>query len=134
MKTYIIKKTSGLSSEQIYNIVSQGGRFVMYGYCISILALTLRRVSSPYFIKSGERLSKYRLRYNIFSLLFGWWGLPWGPIYTIDMIKINLKNGGGVDITEDILMKIKQKYGDSNIGEIHTEDIAIDYDEKELIR
>jgi hypothetical protein len=105
----------------------------MYGYCVSILAITFRLVSPPYFIKPGERLSKYRLGYNIRSVLFGWWGLPWGSIYTIDMIKINFKNGGGIDITDDILAKVRLKYFPANAGTMFDEDITIEYDKHELV-
>ncbi|RKR82347.1 hypothetical protein BDD43_2523 [Mucilaginibacter gracilis] len=134
MKTYAIKHTAGLTLNDLYNYLHRGGHIVTYGYCVSILAFTYRLVSSPHFIKPGEKISKYRLSYNIRSLLFGWWGLPWGPIYTIDMIKINAKNGGGMDVTTEILMKIKQKYDDDYNSKIFEEDITIDYEDAELRR
>jgi hypothetical protein len=134
LKTYAIKKTSGLTLQQFYDGIAQGGRIVMYGYCVSILALTFRLVSSPHFIKAGERISKYRLGYNIRSLLFGWWGLPWGPVYTIDMIKINFKNGGGMDITDEILEKVKLKYETFDKGKVFDEDITIEYNKDELVK
>ncbi len=89
MKVYSIKKTSNLSIEEIITDINKGGKFISYGYCVSIVALTFRLTSSPYFIKSTELPSKYRLKYNILSLLFGWWGLPWGPIYTLEMARLN---------------------------------------------
>lgn len=109
MKVYSIKKTTNLSIEEIITDINKGGKFISYGYCISIVALIFRLTSSPHFIKSTEKPSKYRLKYNILSLLLGWWGLPWGPIYTIDMLRLNLKKGG-IDITEEILEKIIQQH------------------------
>lgn len=134
MRTYTIQKTSGLTLNELYKGLDEGGKIVIYGYCISLLAVTLRRISPPHYIKPGERPSKYGLRYNLRSLILGWWGLPWGPVYTIDMIKINLKNGGGVDITDDILTKLVQKFGTLTNNEIFSEDITIDFDDNELVR
>ena len=34
--------------------LKQGGKFVVYEYCISILVMTFRRSSSIYFIRAGE--------------------------------------------------------------------------------
>jgi hypothetical protein len=46
----------------------------------------------------------------LLSLLIGWWGLPWGPVYTLEMININSdKQGGATDVTEDVLLKISDK-------------------------
>lgn len=134
MKTYTIKKTAGISLQQLYSDLSSGGHIVSYGYCVSILALTFRLMSSPHFIKPSEKLSQYRLGYNLRSLFLGWWGFPWGPIYTIDMLKINYKTGGGIDITDDILTKIKVQYADTDDQHIFEEDITVDYDESELVR
>ncbi len=30
---------------------------------------------------------------TIFSLLFGWWAIPWGPVYTVQVIARNLRGG-----------------------------------------
>ena len=34
------------------------------------------------------------------SLLFGWWGIPFGPIYTIWSIAENFK---GKDVTQEVI-------------------------------
>ncbi len=133
MKIYNIKKTCGLTIEQIFNELNNGGQFVTYGYCISIVAMTFRLTSSPYFIKSDELVSKYRLKYNILSLIFGWWGLPYGPIYTIDMIRINLKNGG-IDIGEEIIPKINQQHPIDKHKKILTSDLTIEFSDEELVK
>ncbi|EHQ26215.1 hypothetical protein [Mucilaginibacter paludis] len=133
MKSYTIKKTAGISIEQLYDDLSHGGRIVSYGYCVSIIAMTYRLMSSPHFIRPDEKISKYRMGYNLRSLILGWWGLPWGPIYTIDMIKINAKTGGGIDVTEDLLIKIQQQYSGSNTKEILSQDLTVNYNQYELI-
>ncbi|AYL96958.1 hypothetical protein [Mucilaginibacter celer] len=93
MKTYIIKNTGGISLSEFYDCLNKGGKIVIYGYCISLIALTYRLISPPHLIRPGESQSKFKRHYNTLSLIFGWWGFPWGPIYSIDMIKVNAKNG-----------------------------------------
>lgn len=134
MKTYTIKNTTGITLNEFYRDLDAGGKLVIYGYCISIIALTFRLISSPYFIRPGESQSKFKRRYNTLSLIFGWWGLPWGPIYTIDMIKINSKSGGGVDVTNELIPKLTEKYIYHDAEEIFTEGITIDYNDNELTR
>ena len=38
------------------------------------------------------------------ALLFGWWGIPWGPIWTIGSLVTNLR--GGRDITREVLQAL----------------------------
>src|SRR5438067_10899671 len=72
----------GLTREQIDEAVLEGGRFVFYEYCISCLAFTLRRPSDICFVR-GDEWGWVRGRpYALITLLFGWWRLPWGFIYT----------------------------------------------------
>ncbi len=122
-----------MSVNQLYQSLNGGGKIVIYGYCVSILAITFRLLSSPHFVKPNERLSKYRLGYNIRSLILGWWGLPWGPISTIDMIKINFKNGGGIDVTADILTKLNEQYNSTENDKLIKQGIAVSFDHSELI-
>lgn len=132
MKTYTIKKTAGLTLEQVYREIAFGGRFVSYAYCVSIIAFTFRLLSSPHLLKQNEPLSRYLAGYNIRTLLFGWWGFPWGPFYVIDMIKVNARQGGGMDVTEHILAKIKEKYADAPKNIPLEEDLEIAYGDHEL--
>jgi hypothetical protein len=91
-----------ISLDQLQKQVEKGGTFVMYQYCISILfAVSLRRFSPAYFIPANESKSKYKAKYNRLSSIFGWWGIPWGIVYTLSSYKIN--RNGGIDVTEDIL-------------------------------
>jgi hypothetical protein len=73
------------------------GRWVVFEYCISLVAVTFRRPSRPFHIKPGQRAWVRALPYTGISLLLGWWGLPWGVIYTPLTIYTNLC--GGCDIT-----------------------------------
>lgn len=132
MKTYKINNTAGLSLEQLYTGLSTGGCIISYGYCISAIAFTYRLMSAPYYIKAGEKPSTYRKKYNRLSRIFGWWGIPWGPIYTFDMLRMNRdKRGGGINITEDVLSVLHDKYANRDLNEIFAEDILITYGEDE---
>jgi hypothetical protein len=81
--------------------IQQGGKFVMYQYCISLLVITFKRPSNIYFISHEENPIVKGLPFTLLSLVLGWWGIPWGPIYTIQSIWINFK--GGRDVTKEVL-------------------------------
>jgi len=76
------------------------GRWVAYEYCISLIAVTLRRTSRPIYLQPGQIAWVHGLPYVGISLLLGWWGLPWGVIYTPVTIFANL--AGGCDITAQV--------------------------------
>jgi hypothetical protein len=78
-------------------VVPEGGRMVVYEFCISLVFITLRRHSSIIHLRPGEHGIVKGLPYCLLSLLFGWWGLPWGVIYTPLTIFTNLR--GGFDVT-----------------------------------
>ncbi len=88
----------GLSLEEMQSLVQQGAKFVMYEYAISILIMTFKRSSDVYFVKADENAIVKGLGFTAISLLFGWWGFPWGPIYTIGSVVNNLR--GGKDVTQ----------------------------------
>lgn len=76
------------------------GRWVLFEFCISCIAVTFRRTSRPTFIKPGSRAWVHGLPYSLVSLFAGWWGVPWGFVYTPVTIFSNLT--GGSDITAQI--------------------------------
>lgn len=96
-----IKNVDGLSPQQVKALVDQGGKFVVYQYAISVLIMSFKRGSDIYFIRPGESAAAKGLGYTAMSFFLGWWGIPWGPIYTIGTIYTNLS--GGKDVTGDIM-------------------------------
>lgn len=99
-----IKNIEGLTTEEINSELSKGAKFVIFQYCFSIIVMTFKRSSDIYFIKSGERASKHSFEYTLLSFVVGWWGIPWGPIYTISAIYSNLT--GGKDVTKEIIQTL----------------------------
>ena len=59
--------------------------------------MTFRRSSDIYFVRAGESAVGKGLGFTLLTLFLGWWGIPWGPIYSIGSISTNL--GGGKDVT-----------------------------------
>jgi hypothetical protein len=93
--------TAGMSASEIAFEVNRGARFVVYQYCVSALIMTFKRNSSVQFVRAGESATVKGLPFTLLSLLLGWWGIPWGFIYTPQVIYKNLK--GGVDVTSYVL-------------------------------
>ena len=96
-----IKNIEGLSVAQIKELVSQGAEFVYFPYTVSFVLMTLKRTSSIYFIRPYEGKFKYSYKHFGVNALFGWWGIPWGPKYTMQAIRTNLK--GGKDVTDEVM-------------------------------
>lgn len=107
-----IKNTEGLSVSQIRDIVQQGGKFVIFPYTVSFLIMTLRRSSAIYFIRPDENTLKYSYGYILLNLIVGWWGFPWGPIYTIGALYNHIT--GGKDFTETVLSELIQNDPEAN--------------------
>lgn len=96
-----IKGIEGLTVADLQDEVGQGGKFVIYQYCISIIVMTFKRPSDIYFIKRDNSRVVKGLPYTLLSVILGWWGIPWGPIYTFGSLGTNL--GGGKDVTTDVM-------------------------------
>jgi hypothetical protein len=76
-----------------------GERLVFYEYCISLLFISLRRPTALVRLRRGQRGWIKGLPYTLVSLLFGWWCVPWGFIYTPLVLWTNLS--GGREITAE---------------------------------
>lgn len=96
-----IKGIDGMMIKDVQDEVMSGGKFVIYSYCISIIVMTFRRGSDIYFIKSNESAVAKGLVWSLISMLFGWWGIPWGFIYTPAALFTNFS--GGKDVTEQVM-------------------------------
>ena len=96
----------GLSTDEINEELSRGARFVVFEYCISILVLTFKRSSAIHFVRSDEGTFGKGIGYTLLSLVLGWWGIPWGIIYTISSVATNCC--GGRDVTPQVLAAVRQ--------------------------
>ena len=78
---------------------NEPARVVVYRYALSVIFFTYYGHSEPIAVMPGSNDWRRGLPYTLVSLLFGWWGLPWGPIRTIQAIFVNFT--GGQDITSE---------------------------------
>lgn len=65
---------------------------VQFQTCISILLLTTKS-PSRFFISGQNNVLFASFVFTIVTLIVGWWGIPWGPIYTIQTVIKNLMGG-----------------------------------------
>ncbi len=107
-----IKNIEGLTNQQISTELAQGAKFVVYQYTISIIVMTFKRSSDIYFIRSGENATVKGLPFTLLTFVMGWWGIPWGPIYSIGSLVTNL--GGGKNVTQEVLQAVTSSSATAN--------------------
>jgi hypothetical protein len=95
-----IRGAEHLSPEQIADVISNGGRLVLFEFCISLLVVTLRCPTRVYLLRPGQFGVLVGLPYTLLTFLLGWWGLPWGIVYTPLVLVNNLC--GGSDVTAQL--------------------------------
>lgn len=93
-----------LSTIEINEELAKGAKFVMYQFCISIIFMTFKRSSNIYFVKSGKSRVTKGLGFSFITFILGWWGIPWGPIYTLQILISNFS--GGKDITKEVVASL----------------------------
>lgn len=98
-----IKGIEGMSMRDIQDEINKGGKFVIYTYVISLLVISFKRGSDIHFIKSNESKIGSGWPYLLISLFLGWWGIPWGPIYTFQSIYYAF---AGNDVTQEVMQSI----------------------------
>jgi hypothetical protein len=95
----------GMSPDQIVFEIDRGAKFVFYRYCISVLILTFRRSSDVYFIPTGAGSVSKGLPWTMLTVALGWWGIPWGPIWSVQSLITNFQ--GGEDVTENFYAQFR---------------------------
>lgn len=88
------------SDAELSNDIAKGGKFVIYTYVFSCIIMTFKRPSKIYYIPSNKYAISNGYPYLLLSLILGWWGIPWGPIYTIQSIWYGFV---GKDVTSEIM-------------------------------
>lgn len=96
-----IKNTGELSVYELQQKINDGSRFVYYPYTLSFGFFSFRLKSAVYLIHPGEARTWHRSFFILLSFVFGWWGIPFGPKYTIKAIRTNLR--GGKNVTNEVV-------------------------------
>ena len=99
-----IKNIDGLSAKNLQDEVKRGGRFLFFPFTISLLVVTFKQTSGVYLVRGHEKATTKALPFLLISLFFGWWGIPFGPKYTLDAISACYH--GGKDVTEDVMATV----------------------------
>ena len=94
----------GLTHRQLMEEIGRGGRFVTFLYAISVVVMTFRRSTNVRFYRAGETTGASAWGPTLLTLIVGWWGFPWGPIFSIQSIFRNAI--GGKDVTEALLTPV----------------------------
>jgi hypothetical protein len=93
-----------ITAAEINFELDRGSKFVVFQYCISIVFRTYKRASKVYLLKPGDDPFWKGLPFSMISLVLGWWGVPWGPIWTAETIYTNFR--GGKNITGEIITSL----------------------------
>ena len=100
-----IQGIAGMTPEQVHFEVQKGARFVLFQYCVSILVMTFRRPSDIYLIRAEENAVVKGFPFSLLTFFLGWWGIPWGPIYSVQSLVTNF--GGGKNVTAEIMSRFQ---------------------------
>jgi hypothetical protein len=99
-----INSKQNLSTNQIQEEISKGGKFVHFQFTVSYLVGTYKGESVVRFIRPGVNAFQKGIVYSVITILFGWWGFPAGPRKTIQALRTNWK--GGRDVTDELMATI----------------------------
>lgn len=99
-----IRNIDGLSADDLQQEVNKGAQFIYYAFTVSLLVVTFKRTSGVYLVRAQENALKKGTPFTILSLLFGWWGIPFGPKYTLESIRTNMK--GGKNVTDEVMATV----------------------------
>jgi hypothetical protein len=74
-------------------------KITYYQVSLSFMIVSMK-VSSKFFFIGHDDSPGIALIYTVVSLVLGWWGIPWGPIYTIQVIYNNMSGGNRQNVAE----------------------------------
>ncbi len=74
--------------------VTEATEFYQYKYVISLGVVSLV-YTTPYLLPTvaNGHLRSAPWKYSLISLLLGWWCIPWGPVFTVHAVLLNLRGG-----------------------------------------
>jgi len=103
----IVKNFGSQNIKDYEKEIADGGHFVQFDYCVSIIIYSFKKPSDVYLIRGYESRVLKGLKYTLFTAIAGWWGIPWGPIFTIQCLFTNLK--GGRNVTYEVMNDARRK-------------------------
>lgn len=76
-------------------------RLVRFQACLSFLVVSTK-APSRYCVEAYDYVFPIGLVFSLVTLVLGWWGLPWGPLWTLQVLRLNL-GGGETQVVADLL-------------------------------
>ncbi|NOX58136.1 MAG: hypothetical protein GXP29_04670, partial [Planctomycetes bacterium] len=87
--------------------VSLDTQRVWFMGCVSFAVGSIQFLSRP-LLPESRICSYYRFGMTLLSLTCGWWGIPWGPIFTIRALGSNI-GGGQMESVRVLLFDLEQE-------------------------
>lgn len=78
-------------------------QLIQFTVVISLIVITMR-VPSRFYILGQESTTLVGIIYSLITLATGWWGIPHGPIYTVQSIYKNLAQKSVIPLSD--LLKV----------------------------
>lgn len=91
----------GLTPAELESELQAGARLVRFDWVVSLCVLTFSQPSAVHLIRAGQGTFWRSLPCTLVTLALGWWAIPFGPLFTIAVVFLNLK--GGTDVTGEVL-------------------------------
>jgi hypothetical protein len=108
-----IRGAEHLSPAQVASVLAEGGRLVLFEFCVSFVVVTLRCPSRVHLLRPGQVGALVSFPYTALTFLFGWWGLPWGIVHTPLVLVNNLC--GGTDVTAQLWPTLEEEPASSTL-------------------
>lgn len=105
-----------LSGTGLYNnkSITKDSKVIQYQFCFSLIFISFT-FPTRFLLESDDSRKFHNAAACLFTFLFGWWGVPWGPLYSIQSIYRNLK-GGSTQTVESLLESRKLVTGASRLS------------------
>jgi hypothetical protein len=92
---WLVHNESGIySHDAVYEGMSIGPdtEIAHFQAALSFLLISIKVPSRYHVVGQESRLGSAAI-FTLISLIFGWWGIPWGPVFTVQTIGGNLRGG-----------------------------------------
>ena len=97
-------RASGCTEAELLESLTRGARVGAYPCVASCVLFTFTWMSRPVVIhRPSQRYRGCGWPITV-TILFGWWGLPWGPLKTVQALWRTVN--GGFDLTNEITQAV----------------------------
>lgn len=90
--------------------ISKMSVITRFRYCYSYIVMTSSRSSGMYLADGldSDEAKNAKLTCQLITAFSGWWGIPWGIIYSIQFLFSNgVKNGTNDDTVGDLMQRLQ---------------------------